>query len=42
MAELSENPNEKLAADLEQMTIDDEVSRRLQMMEGKTADQLPE
>jgi phage shock protein A len=42
MAELSENPNEKLAADLEQMTIDDEVARRLQMLEGKTVEQLPE
>jgi phage shock protein A len=36
MAELSENPNEKLAADLEQMTIDDAISQRLQMLEGST------
>jgi phage shock protein A len=42
MAELSENPNEKLAADLEQMTIDDEVSRRLQMLEGTTPKELAE
>jgi phage shock protein A len=42
MAELSENPNEKLAADLEQMTIDDEVDRRLQMLEGDTVEQLPQ
>jgi phage shock protein A len=42
MAELSENPNEKLAADLEQMTIDDAISQRLQMLEGSTPEQLPE
>jgi phage shock protein A len=42
LAELSENPNEKLAADLEQMTIDDEVSRRLQMLEGTTPKELAE
>jgi phage shock protein A len=40
MAELSENPNEKLAADLEQMTIDDAISQRLQMLEGSTTEQL--
>lgn len=34
LAELSENPNEKLAADLDQLTIDDEVSRRLQLLDG--------
>ncbi|MGB8700915.1 MAG: PspA/IM30 family protein, partial [Thermosynechococcaceae cyanobacterium] len=33
LAELSENPAEKLTADLEAMTIDDEVSRRLQMLD---------
>jgi phage shock protein A len=42
MAELSENPNEKLAADLEQMTIDDAISQRLQMLEGSTTEQLSE
>ncbi|MEO1068755.1 MAG: PspA/IM30 family protein [Cyanobacteria bacterium J06638_6] len=42
LAELSENPNEKLAADLEQMTIDDEVSRRLQMLESTTPKELAE
>ena len=42
LAELSENPNEKLAADLEQLTIDDEVSRRLQLLDGSPAEQLPE
>jgi len=35
LAELSENPNEKLAADLEQLAIDDEVARRLQMLDGQ-------
>jgi phage shock protein A len=42
LAELSENPTEKLAADLEQLTIDDEVSRRLQMLEGTTPKELAE
>lgn len=42
LAELSENPNEKLAADLEQMTIDDEVSRRLQLLDGSTPKELAE
>lgn len=42
LAELSENPNEKLAADLDQMTIDDEVSRRLQLLEGTTPKELAE
>lgn len=42
LAELSENPNEKLAADLEQLTLDDEVSRRLAMLEERTTTPLPE
>jgi phage shock protein A len=42
LAELSENPNEKLAADLDQMTIDDEVARRLQLLEGTTSKELAE
>lgn len=42
LAELSENPNEKLAADLEQLTLDDEVSRRLAMLEDRTTTPLPE
>lgn len=42
LAELSENPNEKLAADLEQLTLDDEVSRRLAMLDGRTANPLSE
>ncbi|MEB3339551.1 PspA/IM30 family protein [Okeania sp.] len=32
LAELSEDPTEKLKADLDNMVVDDEVSRRLQMM----------
>lgn len=42
LAELSENPSEKLAADLDQMTIDDEVSRRLQILEATTPKELAE
>lgn len=32
LAEMSENPAEKLQAEIERMTLDDEVSRRLQML----------
>jgi phage shock protein A len=39
LAELSEDPTEKLKADLENMTVDDEVARRLQMLDN--AKQLP-
>ena len=39
LAELSEDPTEKLKADLENMAVDDEVSRRLQMLDN--AKQLP-
>ena len=42
LAELSENPAEKLQADLEQMTADDEISRRLQMLNDSKPKQLPE
>ncbi|MBF2065145.1 MAG: PspA/IM30 family protein [Calothrix sp. C42_A2020_038] len=42
LAELSENPAEKLQADLEQMTVDDEINRRLQMLNDSTPKQLPE
>ncbi len=42
LAELSENPTEKLNADLERMTIDDEVSRRLQMLGNASPKSLPE
>jgi phage shock protein A len=41
LAELSENPSEKLQADLEKMTQDDEVSRRLQMLDSSKPKQLP-
>ncbi len=39
LAELSEDPTEKLQADLENMTVDDEVTRRLQRLENSK--QLP-
>ncbi|MEM9923317.1 MAG: PspA/IM30 family protein [Cyanobacteria bacterium P01_D01_bin.50] len=41
-AELSENPAEKLQADLENMTLDQEVARRLQMLDDSDPKQLPE
>ena len=41
-AELSENPTEKLNAELEKMTLDDEVARRLQMLDSSSPKQLPE
>ena len=39
LAELSEDPTEKLKADLENMAVDDEVARRLQMLDNSK--QLP-
>ncbi|WP_199246259.1 PspA/IM30 family protein [[Phormidium] sp. ETS-05] len=36
LADLSENPAEKLQADLEKMTLDDAVSQRLKMLESST------
>ncbi len=42
LAELSENPAEKLQAEIENMTLDDEISRRLNMLNGSPAKQLPE
>ncbi|HIK44447.1 MAG TPA: PspA/IM30 family protein [Leptolyngbyaceae cyanobacterium M65_K2018_010] len=42
LAEMSENPTEKLAADLEQIALDDEVARRLQMLQGTTPKELAE
>lgn len=42
LAELSENPNEKLTADLEQMTLDEEVSLRLAMLDDRTTTPLSE
>ncbi|MBW4494132.1 MAG: PspA/IM30 family protein [Oscillatoria princeps RMCB-10] len=41
LAELSENPSERIQADLEKMTQDDEVSRRLQMLDSSKPKQLP-
>jgi phage shock protein A len=41
LAELSENPEEKLQAELENMTIDDEVTRRLQMLDDSDNKELP-
>lgn len=42
LAELSENPMEKLSADLEQLSLDDEVSRRLAAMEPPQLPPLPD
>lgn len=41
LAELSENPQEKLQAELENMTLDDEVNRRLEMLDDSDDKQLP-
>lgn len=41
-AELSENPAEQTNAELEKMTLDDEVSRRLQALERQELESLPE
>jgi phage shock protein A len=42
LAELSENPQEKLAADLDQLTLDDQVSQRLKALETPFAPKQPE
>ena len=42
IAEMSENPAEKLQAEMENMTMDDEVSRRLQMLNDSGSKQLPQ
>jgi len=42
LAELSENPQEKLAADLDQLTLDDQVSLRLKALDSTPPLQLPE
>jgi phage shock protein A len=42
LAELSENQAEKLTADLERMTLDDEVNRRLQMLDASPQVELPQ
>jgi phage shock protein A len=41
LAEISENPQERLQAELENMTLDDEVNRRLQMLDGSNNKELP-
>jgi phage shock protein A len=41
LAELSENPNEKLQADIEKMTVDDEISRRLGRLQDSAQKQIP-
>lgn len=40
LADLSENQAEKVQAELEQMTADDEIARRLQMLEGSSPRQI--
>jgi phage shock protein A len=42
LVELSENPTEKLQAEIETMTLDDEVARRLQRLQDSKPKQLPE
>lgn len=42
LAELSENPAEKLSADLERMSLDDAVAQRLQRLAPSDRKQLPE
>jgi phage shock protein A len=42
LAELSENPAEKMQAEIESMTLDDEVARRLQRLQDSQSKQLPE
>ena len=41
LAEISENPQERLQAELENMTLDDEVNRRLQMLDDSNDEELP-
>lgn len=41
LAEISENPQERLQAELENMTLDDEVNRRLQMLDDSNNKELP-
>jgi phage shock protein A len=42
LAELSDNPHEKLAADLDQLSLDDQVSQRLKALESTPLLPLPE
>jgi len=41
LAEISENPQERLQAELENMTLDDEVNRRLEMLDDSNNKELP-
>ena len=41
LAEISENPQERLQADLENMTLDDDVNRRLEMLDDSNNKELP-
>ena len=41
LVELSENPAEKLNAEMEKMTLDEQVARRLQMLGDSNSKQLP-
>ncbi|BAZ07069.1 PspA/IM30 family protein [Calothrix sp. NIES-3974] len=42
LAELSENPVERMQAEIEQSQIDDEINRRLQMFDDSQTKELPE
>ncbi|NJR17060.1 MAG: PspA/IM30 family protein [Calothrix sp. CSU_2_0] len=42
LAELSENPAEKIQGDMDKMLADDEINRRLQMLEADNPKKLPE
>jgi phage shock protein A len=41
LAEISENPQERLQAELDNMTLDDEVNRRLEMLDDSNNKELP-
>ena len=41
LAEISENPQERLQAELENMTLDDEVNRRLEILDDSNNKELP-
>ncbi|MEG4632757.1 PspA/IM30 family protein [Microcoleus sp. AR_TQ3_B6] len=41
LAEISENPQERLQAELENMTLDEEVNRRLEMLDDSNNEELP-
>jgi phage shock protein A len=41
LAEISENPQERLQAELDNMSLDDEVNRRLEMLDDSDNEELP-